>query len=317
METTSRLSRRRFIALAAALSGALTVSSRAGFAADLPVVTIGTIPSEMDAIIDYGLDLGYFKSAGIDVHNTVLRSGPAVAAALAGGSLDAGLINTGTLAAARSRGVPLKFFASCAIQTPGNDLALVRKDSPIKAVTDLGGKTVGIVAINTVQHAVVRLWLDKAGIDSKSVKFLEVPYPQMQAALEQNRVDVTLPAEPFLTAARAATRSIGDPDDAMPPHYLIFGFAANETWLKANAPLAKSLAAAISRSAAWGNGHRGESAQTLVRTLNLDPAKVGEMLRTAYGTAIDPAQIKPVIDLMVKYGLLDKPVDAGDLIWRA
>jgi len=39
------------------------------------------------------------------------------------------------------------------------------------------------------------------------------------------------------------------------------------------------------------------------------------MLRTDR-TAIDPAQIKPVIDLMVKYGLLDKPVDANDLIWR-
>lgn len=309
------MNRRAFVA--GSTAGALILGApRSASAADLPAVSIGTIPSEMDAIIDYGLDLGYFKSAGIDVHNTVLRSGPAVAAALAGGSLDAGLINTGTLAAARSRGVPLKFFASCAIQTPGNDLALVRKDSPIKSVTDLGGKTVGIVAINTVQNAVVRLWLDKAGVDSKSVKFLEVPYPQMQAALEQGRVDVTLPAEPFLTAARATTRSIGDPDEAMPPRYLIFGFAANEAWLKANAPLAKSLAAAISRSAAWGNGHRGESAQTLVRTLNLDPAKVGEMLRTDYGTAIDPAQIKPVIDLMVKYGLLDKPVDANDLIWR-
>jgi len=304
--------RRTFVAACAAYA----VVPRRSSAADLPVVTIGTIPSEMDAIIDYGLDLGYFKSAGIDVRNTVLRSGPAVAAALAGGSLEAGLINTGTLAAARSRGVPLKFIASCAVQTPGNDLALVRTDSPIKSVSDLGGKTVGIVAINTVQHAVVRLWLDKAGIDSKSVKFLEVPYPQMQAALEQGRVDMTLPAEPFLTAARATSRSIGDPDEAMPPHYLIFGFAANEAWLKANAALAKSLAAAISRSAAWGNGHRSESVPTLVRTLNLDPAKAAQMVRTDYGTTIDPAQIKPVIDLMVKYGLLDKPVDAGDLIWR-
>jgi NitT/TauT family transport system substrate-binding protein len=311
------LNRRGFVAGSVAAAGAVLFAPQLAFSADLPVVNIGTIPSEMDAIIDYGLDLGYFKSAGIDVHNSVFRSGPAIAAALAGGALEAGLINTGTLAAARSRGVPLKFFASCAIQSPGNDIALVRKDSPIKTVTDLGGKTVGIIAINTVQNAVVRLWLDKAGVDSKTVKFLEIPYPQMQAALEQGRVDVILPAEPFFTAARATTRGIGDPDDSMPPRYLIFGFAANEAWLKANTPLAKTLATAISRSAAWGNGHRSESAQTLVRTLNLDPSKVDQMVRTEYGTAIDPGQIKPVIELMVKYGLLDKPVDAGDLIWRA
>jgi len=144
----------------------------------------------------------------------------------------------------------------------------------------------------------VRLWLDKAGVDSKSVKFLEVPYPQMQAALEQGRVDVTLPAEPFLTAARATTRSIGDPDEAMPPRYLIFGFAANEAWLKANAPLAKSLAAAISRSAAWGNGHRGESAQTLVRTLNSIRRRSVRCCAPTTVRRFDPAQIKPVIDLM-------------------
>ncbi len=87
--------------------------------------------------------------------------------------------------------------------------------------------------------------------------------------------------------------------------------------MKGNPALAKSLAAAIGRSAAWGNAHRGDSVPTLVRTLNLDPAKASQMVRTDYGTAIDPAQIKPVIDLMVKYGLLDKPVDAADMIWRS
>jgi NitT/TauT family transport system substrate-binding protein len=309
------VNRRSFIAASAGLAAA-AAASRFASAADAPVVTIGTIPSEMDAVIDYGLDQNYFKSAGIDVKNTVLRSGPAVAAALVGGSLDVGLINTGTLAAARSRGVPLKFFAACAIQTPGNNLGLVRPDSPIKSVKDLAGKTVGLVAINTVQNAVLRLWLDKNGIDSKAVKFVEIPYPQMLAALDTGRVDVTYPAEPFLTAARATTRSIGDPDDAMPPHYLIFGFAANEDWLKKNAQLARTLAVAVHKSSAWGNAHRPESAQILVKTLNLDAAKVNDMLRTDYGTSIDPGQIKPVIDVMVKYGLLDKPVDASDLIWR-
>ncbi len=132
-----------------AASLAAAAAPRGAFAADLPAVAIGTIPSEMDAIIDYGLDLGYFKSAGIDVHNTVLRSGPAVAAALVGRSLDAGLINTGTLAAARSRGVPIKFFASCAVQTPGQRPRARAQGLADCVVADLGGKTVGIVAINT------------------------------------------------------------------------------------------------------------------------------------------------------------------------
>jgi hypothetical protein len=31
---------------------------------------------------------------------------------------------------------------------------------------------------------------------------------------------------------------------------------------------------------------------------------------------LDPAMIRPIVDAAVKYGVLDRPVDVNDLIWR-
>jgi hypothetical protein len=36
-----------------------------------------------------------------------------------------------------------------------------------------------------------------------------------------------------------------------------------------------------------------------------------------YGTQLDPSLLQPVIDAAVKYGIIDKPIAATDLIWTA
>jgi hypothetical protein len=47
-----------------------------------------------------------------------------------------------------------------------------------------------------------------------------------------------------------------------------------------------------------------------------DPAVAAAMLLPISGTNLDPVLIAPVIDIMVKYGFLERPVAAGEMIWR-
>jgi hypothetical protein len=35
-----------------------------------------------------------------------------------------------------------------------------------------------------------------------------------------------------------------------------------------------------------------------------------------HAASIDPAFVQPIIDAAVKYKLLDRPLDAGDIIWK-
>ena len=46
-----------------------------------------------------------------------------------------------------------------------------------------------------------QVWLRQQGADPRRVSFVEVPFPQMPAALAQSRVDAIGPAEPLPVAA--------------------------------------------------------------------------------------------------------------------
>ena len=309
----SRFSRSLFLAGTAA-----TLVPVAARAADLPVVTVGMIPTDVDAVLAYAQDLDYYRAAGLDVRITTLTSGPIVANAVVGGSLDIGAANVGSIAVARSRGLPLKLIAAAGIadETATSDLIAVRKDAPIQSGADLNGKTIGIVALKTMQHAAILLWVDKHGGDSKTVKFIEIPFPDMAAALEAKRVDAVLPNEPFTTMMRANVRSLGNQWSSMQTPFPIFGVFSTDAWLAAHGDLAVKFAGAVTRAATWANAHRKETAPMLVKLAKVDPQLAGTMGRSSYGTRLEPAMLQPIVENLVRYGMMDKPIDANDLVWR-
>lgn len=314
MATRFTLARATFLSGAAAAAAALPAPVRAAGT----IVNAGTIPSDVSGVLVYGIDRGSFRNAGIEVALTSLTSGPVVANAVAGGSLDVGAANVGSLCVARSRGVPFKIFAPAGIadEAATGDIIAVLKDSPIKSAADLAGKTVAIVALKTMQHAAALAWLDQHGADSKSVKFIEVPFPEMGAAMDAHRVDAALPTEPFTTSLRSRVRSLGGQWAAMKMPFPIFAFFATESWLATHGDTAVAFANVIRQTAIWANGHRKDTALMLAKFANLDPQLAVTMGRSTYGTAVDPATIQQIVDIQVKYGMMTTPIDPVDLIWK-
>ena len=88
MTSPHTIARSAFIAGAAALAAL----PHAAFAAagDPAVIRAGTIPADVSAVITYANDLGYFKDAGLDVEISLFQSGPVIAPAVIGGTLDVG-----------------------------------------------------------------------------------------------------------------------------------------------------------------------------------------------------------------------------------
>ncbi len=281
-------------------------------------IKTGLIPADIAAPAEYARANGYFKNAGLDVDVQVMQSGPSIAPAVLGGSLTVGAMNSGSLAAARERGLPLLYFAPVALLPPSTmvNVMMVRNDSPIRTGTDANGKTVGIVGVKTLEHAAMLLWVDKHGGDSRTLKFAEMPYPEMGPALAAGRVDIVLASEPFATQFRGPNRFLSGVFAAMPGPFLTYGYFAAESWLNANAEVALRYAAAIKQAAEWANGHQKDSGTLLAAWTKMDPKVVNSMARTTYATTLDPANIQPAIDVMVKYGFLPKPIDATTLVWR-
>ena len=280
-------------------------------------VNVGTIPSDVSGVLIYGVDRGTFARSGLALTVTTLTSGPVVANAVAGGSLDIGAANVGSLCVARSRGVPFKIIAPAGIadEAASGDIIAVPKDSPIKTAAELNGKTVAIVALKTMQHAAALAWIDKHGGDSKSVKFIEVPFPEMGAALEAHRVDAALPTEPFTTSI-PNVRAIGTQWEALRMPFPVFAFFATESWLAVHGDVALTFASVIRETAVWANSHRKQTAKMLATFAHLDPQLARSMGRSTYGTSLDASMIQPIIDIQVKYGMMNAPIDPNEMIWK-
>lgn len=314
--------RRAIRVLTIALTTAVTATSAAPSqvrAAGPIAINVGTLPVDTSAVVFYAQDQGFFKAAGLDVHIQTMTSGPVIAQAVTANAIDIGVANVATVASARLRGVPLRFIAPAAIASDQTrtDLIMVPKDSPIQKASDLNGKTIALNGLKDLQQICAMAWVDKHGGDSKTLKFIEVPFPQMGGAMDQKRVDAALPVEPFASADKATARSLGDVLDGVGSRYMIVGWLATDSWLAAHADAAARFASAISKAAVWANAHEKESAAILVRNSKLDPAIADSMARAIYGTRLEPALLQPVIDAALKYGIIDKPVLTADLIWAA
>lgn len=311
------LGRRAFLA---ASTAALVAPTALRAAPGDPIsATVGIPPGHMGAIVLYAQERGFFKNAGLDIHTSTFSSGAIIATAVTGGSLDFGAVNVGSLASARLRGVPLKIVASASIvpNGPYGDQILVRKDSPIRTGADFNGKTVAIVALKTVQNASFYAWLEKHGGDPKTVKMFEIPLPEMAGALAGNRVDAAITVEPFTTEGLTANRSFGNVYAADVLPFMVFAMCATDQWLAANPATAVKFASAIRAAALWANGHEKDARALLGSSMKLDPSVTSAMLLPTSGTSLDPALVTPVIDIMVKYGFLEKAVTPAEMIWRA
>jgi NitT/TauT family transport system substrate-binding protein len=313
MTRLHNVGRRTFLAGVAAAA-----LPRIACAADPIVTSVGVPPGTMGAIVDYAQDRGFFKNAGLDVRVTILNSGAAIASAVTGGAVEFGAVNVGSLATARLRGLPLRIVAPASLVPAGayGDVVLVRKDSTFRPGPDFNGKTIAIVALKTVQHAAFLGWLEKRGADPKSVKMLEMPLPEMAQALSAGRIDAAITVEPFTTLGLAVGRSLGTVYEGMGVPFMVFAICANDGWLQNNAATAVKFASAMRQTAAWANTHDKDARAILASAMKLEPAVANAMLMPVSGTTLDPALIQPVIDIMTKYGFLEKTIDPSELLWR-
>jgi len=81
---------------------------------------------------------------------------------------------------------------------------MVRTDSPYKTFKDLAGKRIAIPSRFAVDFLFLRKMLKREGMTQKQVEIVEMPPPDMPAALYAKAVDAYCTGEPFGAAAQRA-----------------------------------------------------------------------------------------------------------------
>jgi NitT/TauT family transport system substrate-binding protein len=316
---TAGLTRRRALGttaglLACAGSGAMV---RRAAAAELAPISIALIATDPGMQPLYAQDQGFFTAAGLDAAITVLGNSSAIVAAVAAGTIDVGNASISVVAFARQHGIPIRYIAAAGIYTgpPGNTILMVAKTSTIASGADLAGKTIALGALRDLTQFETSAWIERTGGDAKSVRLIELPYPEMATALDQGRADAAALIEPYVTAAKTSARVLANLSDTMGGPYMVAGWVSSEAWINRNPDLVKRFVHVMQRSATWANAHQRASADILVRYTKIRPEVAATMNRIRYeeGATIDPAMVQRPVDMLVKYGTLS-PLSAKDII---
>ncbi len=192
----------------------------------------------------YGVDAGYLQRAGIDATLQIFAGSGATATALAAGAIDLGVIDAISIANAIAHGVPLVGLTASGmfrVDLPSSVLC-VAKTSAIKAPRDLTGQLVSVPSLNSLTTVSIQAWLKRSGVDPSAVKFIEIPFGGVDAALAHGTVACGYIGEPLLSEALATdARQFAVPYVVFGPVSVINMWVARRDWVEQNRDLAKTV----------------------------------------------------------------------------
>lgn len=307
---------RRQLLAAAAAAAAATAAPHALRAQALEHYLAGGTPIEGDSLIFLAQSEGYFAKFGLQMDVQAMSTGEADAAAVSGGQIQLGGINTMSLAIAHQNGIDLKAISGgpMYLSTHSGSQMMVAKNSPYHSGKDLNGKVFATNVLHGSAQISSQAWIDKTGGDSTTVKWVEMPFAVMEAALVAGRIDAALLTQPFATTALADCRSLGAPNDAIAPKFLNGCYIVSGAFLASHHDVVVRMAKALQAAAKWYDGDPAASVAGVAALTKQDPAVVARSVRTIFGDVVTPALLQPVIDVGAKYGLLKKSFPASELI---
>ena len=135
--------------------------------------------------------MGFFEERGLDVQAEFGAGGAVIVPSVESGEFDIGLSNVVSLMLAQAEGIEFTVLAGGGVTASGEDpdfsQLIVPEDSDIQSYADLEGKRVAINTLRNVLEVVLREAVDQAGGDHEAIEFVEIPFPDMAAALQGAR----------------------------------------------------------------------------------------------------------------------------------
>src|SRR5438067_12261039 len=115
---------------------------------------------------------GHFRNHGLDVELVYTRGGNAAMQALVGGAVDYAATSLDVAIQAYANvGADIRRFAVTGRLPLFALLTAPRTAIQIQSIKDLAGKTIGIAALGTADHALTLYLLKQAGADARTVQF--------------------------------------------------------------------------------------------------------------------------------------------------
>ncbi|MFJ1608990.1 ABC transporter substrate-binding protein [Streptomyces sp. NPDC088253] len=282
-------------------------------------VEVGVIPIVDVAPLYLGRQKGFFGERGLKLSMTTAQGGAAIVPGVVSGQFQFGFSNMTSLMIAQSQNVPVKAVVNGVASTgvTGKDFGAitVKKGSPIKSAKELEGKKVAVNTLKNINETAVRESVRKAGGDPSKVKFVELAFDQMPAALDSGRIDAAMVVEPALATVKSqgATEIASSLVDVAKDLTVAMYFTSTRYEQK-NPDVVKKFKEATAESLAYADAHPDEVRQAVTTYTKIPAATLAQVTLPKWPAEPNRASIEALEKLGEQDGLFRSTPDLDKLL---
>jgi NitT/TauT family transport system substrate-binding protein len=258
---------------------------------------------------------GLFEDEGLTVTPEVGTGGGAgLVAGLVSGDLDIVYTNYVSVVQAASEGLPLKMVREN--DRPGAQGLFSLPSSGITKPADLEGKRVAINGLGNIMELTTRAALEENDVDPDSVQFVELPPPDMLAALSAGNVDAVWLAEPFVTIAGNTMDAVNVLDvlSGSTEDLPIAGWGTSAQFAQENPNTLAAFTRAMDAAIQMVDEDPSLIAEIVPTYTQLTPEVAAQLTPINFAVESRLDDIAQVEELMRKYGFIEDEVEVGELI---
>jgi NitT/TauT family transport system substrate-binding protein len=281
-------------------------------------VVVGALPVIDTAGLQVALKEGFFTHAGLTVTVKSVTQSTAAIPDLLHGSIDViGGGNYVSFFEADANGtLPVTILAPADDCTADSYGVVAMPSSGITKPADLAGKTIAVNLTQNIQTLTTSAVLAADGVNTSSLHYVQIPFPDMGAALAANRVDAISAVEPFLSAALAAGgKLVTSTCTGSMAGFPLSGYVTTKSWAQQHAAAARAFQQALEKGNAYADAHPSV-VRTLLPTYTKITAKAAaSMPLSSFPDALTAAPLQRVATLM-RAGGLATPSDVTSLLFH-
>jgi len=282
-----------------------------------PEITIGLLPIVDVAPVQLAIVRGLFEQEGLTVSVEVVQGGAAAIPALVSGDLDIAYGNWVSFLLANQEGLELRAIAGGVAAAPGFTELLARADSGLEG--NPRGLAGTVIAVNTLQNIgelAVRSTLAAADLAVTDATLVEIPFPEMGAALERGDVDVIWASEPVPTIVKQTLGAVVVADSFLGPMegFPVAGYQASAEYAARNPNTVAAFARALAAASELIADDPSLVAELVPTYTSLEADLAGDLALPEYRPSMDVAALQRVHDRLITFEMLRPGLELSDLV---
>lgn len=311
-------------ALVAGCSGGSTGADDSASGTDgSTTVTLAVNPSAQSAPLFLGIQDGIFARHGLDIEVVPQTDVAAIISGVASGQYDFGFATVVHMINSNINGIPIRAVATVegqqkAAEDPEEGNALVAgPGTGITSAGDLGGKTLGVIGLSSLNTLAAWDMAAKQGVDPASIELVQLPFGQMAAALVAGDVDAAVIQAPFIADAveRGAT-IVGKPNVETFPDMAVGLFTSSQNYIDSNEAQVQAFSTAMVEAQEYATANIDKAKLTLVDNLGITPeAAEAAKWNTGSNPHVNVEGFATAQELLKKYAGETGEVDVTTLVW--